>query len=245
MRRSPQLLLSALCLTLLAACGNTTSQAEHPEGGSTSGAEQASAAKQQAPVASTLPDVNLLKDPFNPAMNQTAPDVFKTRFTTTKGDFVVEVHREWAPLGADRFYNLSKAGFFDGVKFFRAIKGFMVQFGIHGDPSVAKAWRSNTLRDDPVTQSNKPGYITYAKTGAPHSRSTQYFINYGDNAGLDAQGFAPFGKVVEGMDIVNSLYNKYGETASKRQSQIQTQGNAFLEANFPELDSIISARLVD
>ncbi len=245
MRRPQHLVLSALCLALLAACGNTASNPELSEGGSTSGAEQASPAEQQAPVASSLPDVDLLKDPFNPAMNETAPDIFKTRFTTTKGDFVVEVHREWAPLGADRFYNLSKSGFFDGVKFFRAIKGFMVQFGIHGDPSVAKAWRNNTLRDEPVTQSNKPGYITYAKTGQPHSRSTQFFVNYGDNAGLDSQGFAPFGKVVEGMDILSSLYNKYGETASGRQAQIQTQGNAFLEANFPELDSIISARLVD
>src|SRR5882672_496446 len=140
-----------------------------------------------------------------------APEVFRARFATTQGDFVVEVHRSWAPNGADRFYNLIKMGVYDDTRFFRAIDGFMVQFGIAGDPKVAPSWRSANIPDDPVTQSNQRAFVTFAQTGTPNSRSTQVFINYRDNFGLDHSRFAPFGQVVDGMNVVDSLYKGYGE----------------------------------
>ena len=181
-----------------------------------------------------------LLDPAS--LNQKAPDTYKVKFTTTKGDFVVEVTRAWAPIGADRFYNLVKNGFFTDVEFFRVVPDFVVQFGINGNPKIAAAWSNANINDDPVVQSNLRGYITYAKTGAPNSRSTQVFINLNDrNAGLDGQGFAPFGKVVEGMDVVDKLYSGYGEQITQAQDQIAEQGNAFLKKNFPELDSIKTA----
>ena len=187
---------------------------------------------------------NLL-DAKNPKVNEKAPDTFKAKFETTKGNFVIEVHRDWSPNGADRFYNLVHNGFFDGVKFFRNVDGFMVQFGIHGDPKVSAAWRNATIKDDPVTQKNTVGMVTFAKTGAPNSRSTQLFINFNDRNStfLDSQGFSPFGKVVEGMEVVQKLYNGYGETPSSAQMQIQMEGNAFLEKNFPQLDSITNATI--
>lgn len=172
-----------------------------------------------------------------------APDTFLAKFETTKGDFVVEVNRSWAPRGADRFYELVSTGFFDGVKFFRAVDGFMVQFGIHGDPNVSRKWRDANLRDDEVKQSNTRGFITYAK-GGPNSRTTQVFINYGDNSRLDADGFPPFGRVIRGMEVVDSLYKGYGEAPSRMQPQIQAEGNNFLVDNFPKLDTIKTARIV-
>jgi len=184
-----------------------------------------------------------LLDPAS--LNQKAPDSYKAKFTTTKGDFVIEVTRAWAPIGADRFYNLVKNGFFTDVEFFRVVPDFVVQFGINGNPKIAAAWSNANLTDDPVVQSNQRGYITYAKTGAPNSRSTQVFINLNDrNAGLDGQGFAPFGKVVEGMDVVDKLYSGYGEQVTNLQDQIAQQGNAFLKKSFPELDSIKTAVIV-
>jgi len=206
------------------------------------GAPAGGAANAASPGA--LPDVALLKKPADPGMNATAPDTFKARFETTEGVFVVEVHRAWAPRGADRFYNLVRAGFFDGVKFFRAVKGFMVQFGIHGDPQVSKHWRDARIDDDPVVKSNTRGFISFAMAG-PNSRSTQFFINTVDNKGLDGMGFSPFGQVVEGMDVVDALHSGYGEAPSKLQSEIQLQGNTLLEQKFPELDSIVTARLLD
>jgi peptidyl-prolyl cis-trans isomerase A (cyclophilin A) len=191
--------------------------------------------------AATHPAVHRsLLDPAS--LNQKAPDSYKVKFTTTKGDFTIEVTRAWAPIGADRFYNLVKNGFFTDVEFFRVAPGFVVQFGINGNPKIAAAWSNANISDDPVTQSNLRGYITYAKTGAPNSRSTQVFINLNDrNAGLDGQGFAPFGKVVEGMDVVDKLYSGYGEQVTNLQDQIAQQGNAFLKKSFPELDSIKTA----
>lgn len=180
---------------------------------------------------------------LNPAsLNQKAPDTYKVKFTTTKGDFVIEVTRAWAPIGADRFYNLVKNGFFTDVEFFRVVPDFVVQFGINGNPKIAAAWSNSNINDDPVVQSNLRGYITYAKTGAPNSRSTQVFINLNDrDAMLDSQGFAPFGKVVEGMEVVDKLYSGYGEQVTNMQEEIAQQGNAFLKKNFPELDSIKTA----
>jgi peptidyl-prolyl cis-trans isomerase A (cyclophilin A) len=179
--------------------------------------------------------------------NEKAPAVFKAKFTTSRGEFVVEVHRDWAPNGADRFYNLVKLGFFDDTRFFRAISGFMVQFGISGDPALNSKWQEANIQDDPVTQSNKPGYITFAQRGTPNTRSTQVFINYGDNKNLDGMRFAPFGQVVKGMDVVQGLYQGYGEGAPRGagpdQGRIQSQGNAYLDSQFPKLDAIKHAEI--
>jgi peptidyl-prolyl cis-trans isomerase A (cyclophilin A) len=172
-----------------------------------------------------------------------APATFAVAFDTTKGRFVVTVHRGWAPRGADRFYNLVRAHFFDGVEFFRVVKGFVVQFGISGYPTVSRAWQYAGIKDDPVKASNTIGTITYADAG-PNTRTTQLFINIANNASLDGQGFAPFGKVTTGMSIVRQLYSGYGEALTNLQGQIATQGNAFLKKRFPKLDSVIRARLV-
>jgi len=173
-----------------------------------------------------------------------APETFRVKFTTTKGDFVVAVHRDWAPNGADRFRELVEAGYYDGCKFFRAVKGFMVQFGINGDPALNEKWRENRIPDDPVQQSNLRGRITFATSG-PHSRTTQLFINYGDNSRLDGMGFAPFGEIVEGMDVVDQLNQEYDEEPSRYQDKIQSEGNAFLEQAYPRLDGIVTAKIVE
>jgi peptidyl-prolyl cis-trans isomerase A (cyclophilin A) len=170
-----------------------------------------------------------------------APATYEVKFTTTKGDFVVQVTRAWAPLGADRFYNLVKHGFFTDAAFFRVVPGFIVQFGLSADPAVNKVWSSANIKDDPVTQSNKPATLTFATAG-PHTRTTQLFINFGNNAGLDAQGFAPFGVVTSGMDVVNQIYSGYGE--SPDQGAITSKGKAYLDKSFPKLDSIKSATIV-
>jgi peptidyl-prolyl cis-trans isomerase A (cyclophilin A) len=186
-----------------------------------------------------------LSDPAS--LNEKAPAVYNAKFDTSKGTFVVEVHRDWAPNGADRFYNLVKNGFYNDVRFFRVLKGFMAQFGINGNPSISAVWRDADIKDDPVKQSNGRGMITFATAG-PNTRTTQVFINYGDNAGLDGQGFSPFGKVVSGMEVVDSLYGDYGEGAPRGdgpdQGQIQAEGNAYLEAAFPKLDYVKTATIV-
>jgi peptidyl-prolyl cis-trans isomerase A (cyclophilin A) len=182
-------------------------------------------------------------------MTATAPDAYRVRFETSAGDFVVQVQRSLSPNGADRFYNLVRNGFYDGVRFFRVIDGFMAQFGMHGDPQVTTAWRAAPIQDDPVAASNTRGMVTFAMTGQPNSRTTQVFINYRDNSNLDAMGFAPFGEVVEGMDVVDQLHSGYGEGAPNgsgpSQAQIQAQGNEYLEQEFPELDYIESATIVE
>jgi peptidyl-prolyl cis-trans isomerase A (cyclophilin A) len=180
---------------------------------------------------------------MNPALAKaTAPAVYKVQFVTSKGDVVIEVHRDWAPNGADRFYNLAKAGYFDGDAFFRVVPGFIVQWGMHPNPAANKVWSAASIKDDPVKQSNKKTYVTFAATPSPNSRSTQLFINFADNAGLDAQGFAPIGQVVEGMDVVEKLYAGYGQTPD--QGLIGEQGKAYLEKNFPQLDIIKTAKVL-
>jgi peptidyl-prolyl cis-trans isomerase A (cyclophilin A) len=178
----------------------------------------------------------------------TAPATYKAKFTTTKGDFVIEVHRDWAPNGADRFFNLLKIGYYDDVAFYRAIEGFMVQLGINGSPEVNAKWRTATIPDDGPTQSNKKGFVTFAK-GGPNSRTTQFFINYADNGRLDPMGFPPFGQVVEGMNVVESLYKGYGEGAPSgngpMQMRIQAEGNTYLKNDFSKLDYVKTARVVD
>src|SRR5579864_8052767 len=157
-----------------------------------------------APTSSTALASALHPDLLDPSKARAkAPDVFNAKFSTTKGDFVVEVHRDWSPHGADRFYNLVKMGFYDDTRFFRAIDGFMVQFGISGDPAVNTHWQEAGVPDDPVKGSNKRGFVTFAQRGTPNSRTTQIFINYGDNGRLDASRFAPFGQVTQGMDVVD------------------------------------------
>jgi peptidyl-prolyl cis-trans isomerase A (cyclophilin A) len=183
----------------------------------------------------------------NPAaLNEQAPATYKAKFDTSKGVFVVDVRREWAPNGADRFYNLVKNGFYDNVRFFRVISGFMVQFGINGDPKVSSVWREARIRDDAVKQSNKRGYITFATAG-PNTRTTQVFINFGDNAGLDAQGFSPFGQVSSGMNIVDSLNSEYGEGAPRGrgpdQGRLQQEGNAYLTKDFSRMDFVKKATI--
>ncbi len=170
-----------------------------------------------------------------------APETFDVKFETTRGDFVVQVHRNWAPLGADRFYNLVRHGFFTGEAFFRVVPGFVVQFGLSPDPAVNRAWHSANIKDDPVTQSNKRGTITFATAG-PNTRTTQLFINFADNSGLDGQGFAPFGLVTSGMDVVDKIYSGYGQRPD--QGAITTQGAAYIQKNFPNLDTIKSATIV-
>ena len=173
-----------------------------------------------------------------------SPETFKAKFDTSKGAFTIEVHRAWAPLGADRFYNMTRNGYFTGVRFFRVIPNFMAQFGINGNPDVNAAWEKARLNDDPPNmQSNVRGFLTYGTTGQPNSRGTQLFINYKDNAYLDKQGFVPIGQVTEGMEYVDMLYADYGAAAQNEQGRIVSEGNKFLLAKFPKLDYIKTATI--
>jgi len=191
--------------------------------------------------ASGTPDFH---NPSDPAFATQSPDSFRARFATTKGDFVITVHRAWAPQGADRFYNLVRSGFYDGVRFFRVLPGFMAQFGIHGDTAVTAAWRERRIPDDPVRRTNIRGLVTFATAG-PGTRTTQIFINYGNNDRLDAMGFAPFGQVVEGMEVVDQLYGGYGEGTPRGrgpdQFRLNVEGEKYLARQFPKLDKINKA----
>lgn len=198
----------------------------------------------------TTPDndrLSPLLQPESPVMNQIAPDTIRVSFETTRGDFMVEARREWAPRGVDRFYNLVREGFFDDVRFFRVIGGFMAQFGISGDPQVAATWEGARIPDDPVAASNTRGKVSFAMAG-PGSRTTQLFINYGNNSRLDEMGFSPIGEVVEGMEIVDALHSGYGEGAPRGrgpdQGRIHREGNTYLASDFPELDWIRRAEIV-
>jgi len=234
-------LLPLLTLCLAVACGSPEATTPPPP--------------SETLAAANPPPAEGVAEARNPALldpspaTETAPATYKVRFETTEGDFVVQVHRAWAPLGADRFYNLVKIGYFDDVAFFRAIDDFMVQFGVHGDPAVTEAWSSAPIQDDPVQQSNTRGMVTFATAGA-NTRTTQIFVNYVDrNRQLDAMGFAPFGEVVQGMSVVDSLYKGYGEGAPRgtgpHQGRLKTQGNPYLKRNFPELDYVVRASIVE
>jgi peptidyl-prolyl cis-trans isomerase A (cyclophilin A) len=192
------------------------------------------------------PNIEKLTHPAQ--LTETAPAEFQVKFDTTKGEFIVAVTRAWAPNGADRFYNLVKNGFFDDSGFFRVVRDFMVQFGVSGNQLVSRALMNANIKDDPVKQSNKRGYITYAM-GGPNTRTTQVFISYIDNSRLDSMGFAPFGKVTKGMNVVDSIYSGYGDMPSQGgkgpdPTQIIIQGNAYLHKAFPKLDYIKSATIV-
>ncbi len=191
----------------------------------------------------------------NPALldpslaKEEAPDTYKVKMETTAGDFIIEVHRDWAPHGADRFYNLVTIGYYNDVAFFRVLKGFMAQAGMHGDPAVSKLWLSARIPPDPVKQSNTKGMVTFAMGPRPDTRTAQFFINYGNNSNLDASGFAPIGKVVEGFDSVKALYGGYGEGAPRGkgpdQGKLSRGGNAYLKGEFPKLDYIVTASIIE
>lgn len=175
-----------------------------------------------------------------------APAKFDVLVSTTKGDLVITVQRDWSPNGADRFYNLVKIGYFKDIGIFRAIKGFMVQFGIHGDPNVNKAWSEATIKDDAQKRgiSNKPGMITFARTSQPDSRSTQFFINLGSNGFLDPQGFTPFGQITKGADVITKINTEYGENTREVQSKFEAEGNDYIRKRYPKIDYIKSIQLM-
>lgn len=225
--------LSLFLSFCLAACGDQKSDGKTAEKKDPPKAEAKSAGPSN-PAALTDPSKATLK----------APETFKVKVVTTKGDFTLAINRSWSPNGADRFYNLVEAGFFKDIAVFRVIDGFMAQFGIHGDPAIAAKWRAANIPDDPGGKtSNTPGKITFATAG-PNTRSTQFFINFGNNGMLDGQGFTPFGEVSEGMDVVNKIYKGYGEGAPRGrgpdQGRAQAEGNAYFKKDFPELDYIKS-----
>ncbi|MBX2797403.1 MAG: peptidylprolyl isomerase [Myxococcales bacterium] len=216
--------------------------------------EQPAPPPKPVPPAAPTGDVWTLPEGHNPALldpskaTETAPATFKAKFETTRGDFVVKVHRDWAPNGADRFYNLVKIGFYEKAGFFRTIDGFMAQFGISAYPAVSAKWRDARIEDDPVKESNTRGKVTFA-TGGPNTRTTQLFVNYSDrNARLDKSGFSPFGEVVEGMEVVDSLH-KTGEGSPQgpgpNQGKMQARGGAYLQAQFPDADMIEKVTIID
>ena len=191
------------------------------------------------------PDRAMLLDPGNDAWNDQAPEILRIRFETSKGDFVIEAHRDWAPIGVDRLYNLVRFGFYDGTRIYRVRAGRFAQFGLSGDPVINAVWYERTMPDDPVAQSNLRGYVFYAMRG-PDDRTTQLVVNLRDNLEYDEQGFAPIGRVIEGMDVVDSFYAEYGENAgggmrAGNQGRIVNEGNAHLDADFPLLEKIYRA----
>ena len=243
MKKAATTLMTAMfAFTAVLAVGPRAS-AQAPE---TPKASTATPHKSATAAAAPTYDRALLR----PAVLKTqAPETYKVKFTTLKGDFVITVTRPWAPLGADRFYNLARHHFYDRSNFFRVLKNppFMVQFGLSAYPPVSAAWHTSTIKDDSVTQSNQRGFVSFATAG-PNTRTTQVFINYGDNRRLDAMGFAPFGQVTEGMEVVDQLYGDYGEGApagaGPDQEQIEKQGKPYLDKGWPKLDLIISTTVI-
>ena len=211
--------------------------------------ETAKPATQGQPTASVTDKTNpALLDPGQATAQ--APDAFRVKLETTKGDVVILVNRSWAPNGADRFYNLVKIGYYDEVAFYRVIKGFMAQCGFNGDPDVSTSWSRAKISDDPVIQTNTRGMVTFAQPGTPNARTTQFFVNFGDNSYLKQHGaFAPFGKVIAGMDVMDSIYSGYGEGAPQgrgpSQSRVARDGNTYLKESFPKLDYITKATIVE
>ena len=231
-----RLLPVGLAFFLLGGCATQAQNLNRNQDNNAAGAQTYDATQVAAPHPA-------LKDPS--LANEEAPEKFRVKFSTTKGDYTVEVNRAWSPNGADRFYNLVKIGYFQDVAIFRAIKGFMYQFGIHGDPAVSRVWSDANITDDPNAGiSNAPGTICFAKTGAPNSRSTQMFVNLGNNASLDGLGFTPFGEVVEGMDVVRKINTEYGENRGNVQGDFKDKGNAFIMMKYPNIDFIKSATFV-
>jgi peptidyl-prolyl cis-trans isomerase A (cyclophilin A) len=226
--------LSGALTCLMATCGMVTAQTP--------------AAKSPAPAKPATPAAK--PSLLNPAAwTAPAPAEFDVKFTTTEGVIVFHITKAWAPHGADRFYNLVRAGFFTDVAFYRVIADFMAQFGVSSDPAVTRAWMQADIKDDKVVESNKRGKLTFAQTGAPNSRGTQLFINFKDNSRLDAMGFAPIGEVTEGMDVVDKLYSGYGDTAEQgaggpSSRKLDNEGKPYLDRYFPKISRILSAKIV-
>lgn len=262
---SPQFAAAAMLIAALAAsgCEKTAVKAEPAASASAPAeaakpAEPAAAAAPEAvppvapvaaPVAAPAPLAAAPAGGGHPAMKdpklatESAPDEFKVKVVTTKGDVVFAIHKAWSPAGADRFYNLVKIGYFADVAFFRSIAGFMCQFGIHGDPEVNNVWKEASIQDDPPAgHTNAPYTLTFAKKGMPNSRSVQFFINFKPNSNLDGMGFTPFGEVVEGKDVVDKISTEYGDTPN--QMRVQSEGNRYLKAEFPNLDYVKSISLL-
>src|SRR2546422_9210879 len=226
----------------VAARASAQAPAQAPAQPKAATAPKAGTSPKTGPAPTRAYDRTLLRPAL---LKDKAPDTFQVKFETTRGEFTVTVNRAGAPIGADRFYNLVKHHFFDNASFFRVVPGFIVQFGISAYPAGSAAWDKANIKDEPVTQSNKRGYLTYAKTSMPNTRSTQIFINLKDNAGLDQQGFSPFGFVdAQGMKVVNMLYDQYGDSGGPDQDQISKLGKPYLDKGWPKLDSIKTATLV-
>jgi peptidyl-prolyl cis-trans isomerase A (cyclophilin A) len=243
MRKRTWLVLAGLLAIAMPSAAQTPAQPKAASQGAAKGTT--STAKKPAATARAAYDRALLRPSL---LKDKAPDTYQVKFSTTRGDFTITVTRAWAPLGADRFYNLVKHRFFDNASFFRVVPGFVVQFGISAYPGVSAAWRSAIIKDDRVVQSNKKGFITYAM-GGPNTRTTQLFISLRDNSRLDRDGFAPFGQVTEGMNVVEMLYEGYGDSPESGgtgpdQDKIEKLGKAYLDKGWPKLDSIKSATLV-
>ncbi|HSA54859.1 MAG TPA: peptidylprolyl isomerase [Gemmatimonadaceae bacterium] len=223
--RSPERLAAALltAVCLVAACDRPASETPGADSAAAPPADQAVAPSAGSPAAR-------------------APDVFRVRFETSRGSFVVEARRAWSPNGVDRFHQLVSSGFYDNNRFFRVVPGFIVQFGMHGDPEVNRSWDALTIPDDPVVQQNRRGTVTFAKPDAPNARTTHLFINYADNLSLDAMGFSPIGTVVEGMSVVDNIFPGYEQRP--QQPLIAAEGNEYLQREFPDLDFIRTARIV-
>jgi peptidyl-prolyl cis-trans isomerase A (cyclophilin A) len=234
--------LVATALLIGVAALNAQGQAPaQPQSSATKGGTSGQATTKKRPAAASAYDRALLRPAL---LKAKAPEQYQVKFVTTRGEFTLTVTRAWAPLGADRFYNLVKHHFYDNASVFRVVPSFVAQFGISGYPAVTKAWQGTDIKDDPVTQSNKKGYITFATSG-PNTRTTQVFINLKDNAGLDSRGFAPFGVVdAKGMNVVEMFYDQYGDNAGIDQDKIQAEGNGYLQKNFAKLDTIKSATLL-
>jgi len=247
-------LLAVVCLGI-AGCGKGAAPAGPKPAKADAPAEAPKPAepKQAEPTPKPAPTVAApaaaKDDPLlNPQLaSDTAPERYAVKLDTTKGDIVIDVERAWAPVGADRFYNLVKIGYFSDNAFFRVVKNFMAQVGLHGQPEVNRAWRRARIKDDPVTQKNVRGMVTFATSGKD-SRVNQFYVNLVDNLRLDAMGFAPFGKIRD-MAVVDQLYSGYGEGApggrGPRQALIQNAGNAYLMAEFPQLDYIVTATIIE
>ena len=228
-------ILTIISVFLIAGCGGDLAKEEASD-----------MAESIKPIEEPI-DMTKLTQPNMDELKKAAPDSFQVEFETSKGNFIIEAHRSWSPHGVDRFYYLVKIRFFEQVRFFRVLDNFMAQFGAHGDPEVASIWDVMTFPDDSVRQKNLRGYLTYAKRGVPNSRTTQFFINYGDNIFLDPQGFSPIGRVIQGMAIVDSFYSGYGEGSPQgngpSQGQLGMEGNSYLKSQFPKLDYIIKAKI--
>src|SRR5579864_4128245 len=240
MRKTAVLILVGILVAALQVSAQQAPASSSDQPKTSTAPKPGTSAKTGSTAARSTYDRTLLRPSL---LKAKAPETYQVRFVTTRGEFTMTVTRSWAPLGADRFYNLVRHHFYDNASIFRVVPNFVAQFGISAYPAVTTAWKGTDIKDDPVTQSNKKGYITFATSG-PNTRTTQVFINLKDNTGLDSRGFAPFGVVDgNGMNVVEMFYDQYGDNAGIDQDKIQAEGNAYLHKSFAKLDTIKSAAL--